>query len=95
VQEEFGVDQDELSQYMSDHSYAQNFDPNDSASSFDEEEHTWVNSIQCIMKDEAAVQQHHSRLLLSDEIVAMTDLYAMLNRRGIPHHLFDTLSKWA
>jgi hypothetical protein len=72
--QEFGVNQ-ELLQYMSDHSDAQNFSPNDSASSsFDEEGHTWDNSVQSIMKDAVAVQQHHSQLLLSDEIVAMTDL---------------------
>lgn len=63
-------------------------------SSFDESD-IWDMADKTVLTDTIAVQKHQSRLLLSNEIIALTDLYAMLNRRGIPAHLFDTLSHWA
>jgi hypothetical protein len=55
----------------------------------------WDGPNTSILEDTISVQKHHSKLLFSEEIIAMTDLYAMLDRRGIPSHIYDTLAQWA
>jgi hypothetical protein len=72
-------------------------DDNDDVDSDIDNQHVevWDTSIKDVLHKTVSVEQHHSRLLFSDETICLTDLYATLNRRGIPASLFDTLSKWA
>jgi hypothetical protein len=71
-----------------------NDESSDEDNDFDNND-VWDMADKTVMAETIAVQKHQSRLLFSNEIIALTDLYSMLNRRGIPAHLFDTLTQWA
>jgi hypothetical protein len=74
-----------------------NFDENEEEERgvIDDNQENWDSALKRVFVETIAIQNHHSRLLFSDETICLTDLYATLNRRGIPATLFDTLSKWA
>jgi hypothetical protein len=54
-----------------------------------------VNPNCAFLGDTIALHNSHSALQVSTEMIMLTDLYSMLNRRGVPLQLFELLSKWA
>jgi hypothetical protein len=54
-----------------------------------------VDPSEAILGGTIALHNTHSVIQVPADMIMLTDLYFMLNRRGVPLQLFELLSKWA